>query len=278
MQSAANCVMIVTGSDGDSFMRVLIAGGTLCARVCQLLAIDGHQVLLLTDHTPAQVPIGVQILHWDGRDVNVWYDVLQSDCTIINLIGAGQPLCDSYPEATFTIKQALDETGIVPQTLLQAASVAYYGDAGDDMLIEMSPPGDDSLAIDAHQWETITADLETRQCWLRFGHVLSPETDFRKLAVARQAWLPWIHVDDMARAIRFLLFDGVIEGPVNMVAPNSITYADYSRIVQAINGYSPNSAVPQNYASQRVLPQVLQSLGFEFAFADAEDALRYLLF
>jgi NAD dependent epimerase/dehydratase family enzyme len=118
-------------------MRVLITGGPLCVRVCQLLAKDRHEILLLTDQSPAQLPVGVKTLHWDGRSVDLWHTHLQPDCAIINLVGAGEPLCDSFFEAAYTINQALTDTGIVPDTLLQAASVAYYGDAADDMLIEL---------------------------------------------------------------------------------------------------------------------------------------------
>ena len=77
---------------------------------------------------------------------------------------------------------------------------------------------------------------------LRFGVVLSREGGALKhmlplfrlglggnLGSGRQ-WMNWIALSDAVRAI-FHLVDSTIDGPVNLVAPNPVTNAEFTRVL-----------------------------------------------
>jgi len=95
--------------------------------------------------------------------------------------------------------------------------VGYYGDRGDEELTEMSSAGEGFLADTCKQWEkAIPVAVPGRRVFARFGVVMSraggalPKLLLNsRLGVGRigpgQQWLPWVHIDDVASAIRFVL-------------------------------------------------------------------------
>ncbi|NCY25136.1 MAG: TIGR01777 family protein, partial [Alphaproteobacteria bacterium] len=101
-----------------------------------------------------------------------------------------------------------------PRTLVSASAVGYYGDRGDEELVESSPPGRDFLADVCVEWEREALAAEShgvRVVTARTGIVLGSGggalakmlTPFKlggggPLGSGRQ-WMPWIHVADLAR-------------------------------------------------------------------------------
>jgi uncharacterized protein len=257
-------------------MRVLVAGGrpAVSLRVCQLLTNKQHDVwrLGLPDY-PA--PPGVQSGPADTTHPDSWLALINSDTAIINLTGADPHHApDGQIATTQSLVQAMAIAPHKPHTLLQGSTVAYYGDGGDDLVIEASPPGRDPAAAAAAAFEALTAGILARQCWLRFGPVLDSDLDVQTAASA--AWVPWVHVTDAARAICFLLDDPIVEGPVNIVAPQPTTYTSLTQVLDTHGLHQPaqdHCPLP----SQRVIPHQLLRLGFRFIYAEAQDALRCLI-
>ena len=108
------------------------------------------------------------------------------------------------------------------------------------------------------------------------------------LSTGRQ-WMPWISIQDWTAAVAFLL-ESTVDGPVNVVGPDPVRNADFTRaLARAVHrpalipvprfalrivlGEFANEAV----ASQRVLPAVLNRVGFRFADPDLDAALRSAL-
>jgi len=103
-------------------------------------------------------------------------------------------------------------------------------------------------------------------------------------------WLPWIHIADEARAIRFLIENEAASGPFNLAAPNPLTNAQFSRLAGRVlrrPAFVPAPAFALRLAlgemsvvvleGQRTIPRHLLDLGFTFRFPEAEPALRDLL-
>jgi uncharacterized protein (TIGR01777 family) len=111
-----------------------------------------------------------------------------------------------------------------------------------------------------------------------------------RLASGRQ-WLSWISIVDQVAAIRFLLTAQDAGGPVNLVAPGTITNAAFTRALAAAVHRPAVAPVPRlalrvalgEFAdsgvltSQRVVPAALLRAGFTFAHPDIDTALRALL-
>ena len=106
----------------------------------------------------------------------------------------------------------------------------------------------------------------------------------------RQYW-SWISLDDTAGAICHLLASESVSGPVNLVAPQPVTNAEFTKIVAAVlnrPALVPLPAFAARWAlgemaeglllaSARVEPKRLLESGFEFRHPTLATALRSLL-
>jgi uncharacterized protein (TIGR01777 family) len=296
-------------------MRIIITGGTglIGMPLVKLLARDGHEVIVLSRNPNAKTaPAGAHMLRWDARTPESWGYLVDGDTAIVNLAGENpaswlwtdahkQRIRDSRLAASAAVAEAIMAAPQTPRALLQASAVGYYGDTGDDIAIEQSPPGDDWRARLCVEWEDATAGLPVRRCLLRIGIVLDRSGGAfppmllgarllgRQIGNGRQ-WVPWVHNHDVARAIRFLLRSERADGAFNLVAPQPQTNAAFMRYIGEGTGTPSLFTMPERVlraavgemadtvlASQRVLPQRLSELGYSFLFPTAEDALRHLL-
>jgi uncharacterized protein (TIGR01777 family) len=155
------------------------------------------------------------------------------------------------------------------------------------------------------EWEQCAqaaVDAGIRVAFLRTGIVQSTEggalakqLPFFKLGLGGKVgsgrqWISWISIDDEVRAIRFLV-DADVSGPVNLVAPNPVTNAEYTKTlggvlrrpttILPITGprllYGRELADSLLLTSQRVVPAALTAAGFEFTHPDLRGALQDLL-
>ena len=104
-------------------------------------------------------------------------------------------------------------------------------------------------------------------------------------------YMSWITIDDVVRAIEYILTNEDIKGPVNMVAPNPITNREFTKILGIVLHRPailriPAWAIRAVYGemgkellltSTRALPRRLLSSGFDFQFPHLEDGLRHVL-
>jgi hypothetical protein len=101
--------------------------------------------------------------------------------------------------------------------------------------------------------------------------------------------MSWIHAEDLAGLIRFAL-NNQVSGPMNGVAPNPVTNADFTReLASALKrpAVLPAPAIALKLAfgemsemllgSQRVAPKVAEASGYRFKFTDLDDALADVL-
>ena len=83
---------------------------------------------------------------------------------VVNLAGASiaerrwtaarkTELCSSRIDTTRALVNALAKMNARPRVLVSASAIGYYGNRGDELLTEESPPGNDFLASLAVEWE-----------------------------------------------------------------------------------------------------------------------------
>jgi uncharacterized protein len=201
-----------------------------------------------------------------------------------------------------TIAGAILRTGR-PITLINASAVGYYGSRGDEVLDEKSANGRGYLAEVCRDWEAAArtgAGSGARVVTMRSGVVLSsrggalPEMlrPFKlgvggKVGSGRQ-WLSWIDLGDMVRAIIWLIDHATIRGPVNVLAPNPVTNAEFTRVASEVLRKPALVPVPAFalrmmfgemasetlLASQRAIPSALTESGFEFLHPDLRECLE----
>ncbi|HEY4596230.1 MAG TPA: NAD-dependent epimerase/dehydratase family protein, partial [Thermoanaerobaculia bacterium] len=172
-------------------MRIVITGGTglIGSAVAREMGSAGHEVVVLT-RDPSRagpLPPDTRAVQWDGKTAGDWAKLLDGDTVIVHL--AGDPVAagrwteekkrrirDSRVESGRAVLAAVRRAKAKPQALLQGSAVGYYGDAGDEVVSELHPPGKDFLARVCVEWEASTAEVAAmgvRRPVLRTGIVLS---------------------------------------------------------------------------------------------------------
>jgi len=245
-------------------MRVLVSGSTGLVGSALVAALEGagHSVVRLVRRTPAaneirldsaqdpplatsaprlrsgQAPGGAP----DGFDAVVH---LAGESIAGRWTAAKKArIRDSRVQGTSTLAAALAQSERRPQVMVCASAIGIYGDRGDEVLREESAPGSDFLAGVCSQWEAAAepaARAGIRVVSLRFGVVLSRHggalaqilPPFRMGAGGRigsgRQWMSWITLDDVVGAIQHALATDALRGPLNTVAPNPVTNAQFTR-------------------------------------------------
>ena len=204
----------------------------------------------------------MQVVGWDAKTAQGWEYLVDGADAIVNLAGESiggtglvpsrwtgarkQRILQSRLDAADAVVQAVKAAEHKPRVVIQASAVGYYGVTGDEVVTETSAAGNDFLARVCVQWENASApldDLGVRRAIIRTGLVLSPEEGvlprlmlpFRLFAGGTlgsgKQWYPWIHSDDVVRAIRFLIDTEDATGAFNLTAPNPLTNRDFSRVL-----------------------------------------------
>jgi uncharacterized protein (TIGR01777 family) len=219
-----------------------------------------------------------------------------------------QSILESRARSTLLLAERIASTPSAerPRAFVVASATGYYGDRGDETLSEASGPGEGFLADVCRAWEAAArpaAEAGVRVAHARTGMVLSRDggalaamlLPFRlglggPIGNGRQ-WWPWISSDDMASVYARLLEDDSLSGPVNAVAPGSVTCAAFARTLARVLRRPAFLPVPAFalrlllgemadgllLASANVVPERLTQVGFVFAQPRLEGALRAAL-
>ncbi len=298
-------------------MRIFLTGptGFIGSRLVPFLREAGHQAVILVRplERVGGIPEADQVVTGNPVEWGPWWKPVAECDAAVNL--AGESILGKWtPEKKLAIRESRIRTtrnlvDAIPMgrvfTLVSTSAVGIYGDAGDRVLDEDAPLGQDFLARVAQDWEAEAwqaRDRGARVVITRFGVVLGPGggplTRLAKMTKrflggpvgAGRQWISWIHREDLCRAIRFLLERPDLEGVFNLCSPNPVRQIDLARTLGRVLGrpaFTPAPAFAVRLAlgefastivaSQRMVPKRLLEAGFEFLFPGLEDALRDIL-
>jgi uncharacterized protein (TIGR01777 family) len=173
-------------------------------------------------------------------------------------------------------------------------------------LDESAPPGDDFLANVVNAWETEARRCEqsgVRVVLCRFGLVMGRAGGaLRQMSLPfkffmggplgnGKQWVSWVHQQDLAAMIVFLLERDRIRGPVNCTSPNPVRNKDLARTLgRVLRRPAIAPPVPRfilwltlgEFSSlvvkgQRVVPNVLRTEGFHSQFPTIQNTFEDLL-
>jgi uncharacterized protein len=218
--------------------------------------------------------------------------------------GRKRRIRESRVRGTTLLAESLAGLREKPRVLFSASAMGIYGDHPPEREVdEATPAGTGFLADVARAWEaaaTPAADAGIRVVNMRFGNVLSPDGGMlgalvplyrlglaASLGSGRQMW-PWIALEDVTPALLHLLARPEISGPVNFVAPEPVSNAEFTDTLAAALGRPsvlkvPKFAVrmaPGGMADEmllsgaRLVPRRLLESGYEFRQPRLEPALR----
>src|SRR3954452_6471049 len=283
-------------------MRVAVTGatGTIGREVVRQLHERGDDVVAVS-RDPSSA--GMDAVGWDNLDLSGFDGV-------INLAGspldqrwtdAGkQRIRDSRVDSTRRVVDALRTAEPRPRVLVSQSAEGYYP-RGDAPVSEDSGPGSGFLSEVVQAWEAEAhkaEELGVRVVCARRGVVLSraggalPKmlAPFKlgvggPVAGGDQAF-PWVHVEDAAGALIFLLDEQSATGAVNLVAPDKRTNKTFTKALgKAIHRPTvfpiPSLAIKMMYGEMGSTvtegsnpdPAKLLALGYTFKHPKLESAL-----
>ncbi len=302
-------------------MRVLVTGasGFLGARVCDALLARGDEVVGLT-RDPDRVRSTNPTLSWHAWSPAVErppVEALAGLDGVVNLIGepidqrwtedAKQRIRESRERATKNLVDAISAVDPRPAVLVSQSAVGYYGDRGEALVDESTPPGDSFDAQVCVAWEAAARAAEgpgVRVAITRTGLVLDPGSGLLKQLLlpfrlgvggpiaGGDQYMPWIHVADEVRLLLWALDTEGASGTYNATSPNPVTNREFSKLLGRVLGRPAVLPVPKlalrseirrtssarwSTGGQRALPRRALDAGFEFAHPELEPALRDLL-
>ena len=272
--------------------------------------------MLATGSRPDQSSVNHRAFTYIPADTTIpgeWQTQASQADLVINLAGRSifkrwtpaykKELIDSRILTTKNVVTALPNDR--PMVFFSTSAVGFYGDRGDRVITEIESPADDFLGGLAVEWEKearLAAKKGHRVILMRFGVVLGRGGGaFKQMAAVfkrftggpigdGRQWFPWIHIEDVARAIGHILDHDQLDGAFNLCAPNPLENKLVARafgralkrpaalpapafMLRIVLGEFANTLL----ASQRVVPERLSQEGFTFRYPHLDDALSNLV-
>lgn len=295
-------------------MRILITGASgLIGKALQRSFSEKGYEMLLAGRGEAKHENEIQ---WSVEDGFHEEDLSQLEGldAVVHLAGEGiaglrwtdekkKAIRDSRVNGTRNLVNTLAGLKRKPNVLIAGSAMGFYGDRGDEIVIETTGPGDTFLSDVSKEWETESRRAEDsgiRTVLLRTSIVLSKDggalatmlTPF-KLGVggvvgSGKQWMSWVSLDDVVEVINYAIENEKLRGAVNVASPNPVTNEEFTKTLGEVL-YRPTILPLPEFAvnlvfgemgdallidSTRVEPKRLQEAGYKFKFTDLKSALE----
>jgi uncharacterized protein (TIGR01777 family) len=296
-------------------MRILLSGshGLVGKALIGSLTSDGNEIVRLVRGKPSS---NAEV-EWHPNEGKIDGASLEGLDVVVHLAGESiasgrwsdekkRAIQESRVLGTVLLSDALARLSRPPAVFLSASAIGYYGNRGDELLTEKSDAGTDFLANVCRAWENATGravEKGIRTVRARFGIILDAKegalakmlTPFRMGIGGRigdgKQWMSWIAIDDVVNGLKYLMENGAVSGPVNFVAPNAVTNAEFTKTLGHVLSRPTLFPIPAFgvrlafgemgeallLSGQRVKPGIMEESGFRFTWPTLEPALRHLL-
>ncbi|NNN21954.1 MAG: TIGR01777 family protein [Acidimicrobiales bacterium] len=302
-------------------MKVLMSGasGFIGSYLKSDLESDGIEVVSLC-RQKSDVVSGKSVF-WDppNKEIDIEsLDKIGSIDAVVHLAGESignarfnstvkEKILDSRVKTTSLLAETILKLRSRPKLFISGSAVGIYGNRGEEVLSEQSKPGTGFLAQVCQAWENSTKKCEAgglRVVNIRTSIVLSKNGGAlkRQLPIFKfglgaslgsgSQWMSFITLQDEIRAIRFLIKNDSIFGPVNLSTNNPVTNRDFTKTLGKVLSKPAFLKVPNLglymamgrelsqellLTSQKVSPKVLTEAGFQFQAETIDQALKVAL-
>jgi uncharacterized protein len=301
---------------GSDFLKVVIAGGSgfIGKAISEYFANNRHDVYILTRRQQTLTPErNITNIEWMTGTFKLT-SALEGADVFINLAGESinsgrwnekrkQQILQSRLLASEELLDIIKNLTNKPKLLINASAIGYYGVSDTLTFSEESQSiGHDFLAETVKQWENTTSKAQTygvQTVFCRFGIVLARTGGaLPKMVLPYQfyiggklgrgtQWVSWIHIEDMVRAIHFIIENNTIEGAVNFTAPEPVTMDEFGKNISKVLNrphWLPTPGFALKFVlgemsmlmleGQRVVPKKLLDYGFEFKYPTSIKAFE----
>ena len=281
-------------------MNIYISGsnGLIGSALKQSLLDDGHTVKGLGRDFSQPINFeGIDaVIHLDGENIAEGrWSKTKKDLIKSSRVDNTQKLSNQIYNSEYK-----------PSVFISASAIGFYGDTGSDLITEKSPAGKGFLPEVSIEWEAATKPIENagvRTVHLRTGIVLSKKGGALKKMLppfyaggggilgSGKQYMSWISIDDMVRAIKFLIYEDSLNGPYNLTAPNPVTNKEFTKIlgkvikrptILPLPGFAAKlifgeMAEALLLSGNNVIPEKLLAAGYAFKHSELSESLRDLL-
>ncbi|MFC3561599.1 TIGR01777 family oxidoreductase [Pedobacter jamesrossensis] len=261
----------------------------------------------------------IKTLLWDGKTEENWINELNNADLLVNLCGKNvncrytaknrEEIINSRVIPTNLLNRVIDKLANPPLLWINITSATIYRHAEDEPQDELNGEIGYGFSIDVCKiWERAffqPTNPKTRKIALRLGIVLG-RTDgafprllnLVKLGMGGKQghgtqYVSWVHEQDVALSIEWLLGKGEIKGIVNCTAPNAIKNTELMKTLRKSYGIPFGLPAPAwlleigaiiigtetelILKSRWVKPGVLLDSGFKFQYGNIDEAVHDIL-
>jgi len=299
--------------------RIVMPGGSgyLGRRLAARLVARGDEVTILTRGAERTDGDGVRHVHWDGRTRGGWEAALEGADAVVHLAGKRVDCRPTRANVDGFIRSRVESVSVVgeavracehpPPVWVQCATLALFGDTGDQVLTEATVPdglGPRQSTTVALAWEgafnLATRGVE-RPVLLRIGVVLGdgdPAHDrLRRLVrlglggpiAGGKRWMSWIALEDAMGVLLRAIDEPAMRGTYHLTAPEPVTNTRFMAAIRAEYGrrFGLPSPAPLTWlgawalgsdpalalTGRRAVPRRLLQEGYTFRYPQLEEAL-----
>lgn len=250
-------------------------------------------------------------VEWDGKTLADWTAEIDNCDVLVNMVGRSincrhteenkRQILESRVDSTKLLGQAIAQSENPPRIWINGSASGIYQETYDHAHSEHGQHGQGFIAGVVKAWEDAFFSAEipksVRRVALRTTMVIAnePGNPFRILSTLAKSGLggkagtgkqmvSWIHIEDVCRAVQFVIEQQQVDGPVNLAAPGAVTNAEMMRRFRKsagmpigipaptfgvrIGAYFMGTAPELILNSSWVEPKLLQEHGFVFHFAE----------
>ncbi len=261
----------------------------------------------------------IRTVVWDGKTLAGWAAEFENTDVVINMAGRSvdcryhkknrDAILNSRVDTTRIIGKAISLCRIAPKVWLNSSTATIYRHSLDTPMTEVNGEVGTGFSVEvAKEWEQAFFDSNTphtRKVALRTsivlgkdGGALQPIKKITQLGLGGKQGdgkqkFSWIHQDDFARSLEFLIKNKTLQGPFNIVSPMVTTNSELmsymrsvlkvpfgipaSKPLLEIGAFIIRTETELLLKSRYVLPEKLLKAGFTFTHPELKEALHNLL-
>lgn len=300
--------------------KLIIAGGTgfLGNVLIEYFKTKVEKIIILTRSQKVNYE-NVSFLVWDGKTMGDWATVFEGTDVLINMTGKSVDCRYTDKNKSLILNSRIDSTRVLgeviakcinpPKIWLNSSTATIYRHSLDKEMDEFSGEIGDGFSVGiAKAWEQefFSHQLtKTRQVALRTSIVFGKDggafVPIKRLAQIGMGGtqgpgdqkVSFIHEEDFARSIEFIIGNEMITEPINIVSPtpttNKILMQEMCKKLKIPIGIPMPKILLKFGAriiqtetelilkSRNVIPGILQRYGFTFKYGSLEQTLDNLL-
>lgn len=294
--------------------KIVISGasGLIGQALDTFLQAGGHTVLRLV-RQPSEDPTAI---YWNIKNGEIDATKLEGVDAVVHLAGESidgrwtkdkkKRIQQSREQGTTLLASTIASLENPPEVFISTSAVGAYGNHPSDVATEDTPMAKDFLGTVCRVWESSASIVQERGIRLvhpRLGVVLSGRGGALKKMLppflagvggkvgTGTQWMPWIALDDVIGILYDMIMSPKWSGPVNVVAPNPVQNAEFTKTLGAVLSRPtvipvPSFAIRAMFGEmgdtlvlegRHVRSNVLPESEYQFHFPDLESALRFEL-